>query len=142
MSNPKHQASKTALTTAAEHFLTRLREWWHRHGELRKVDRGELERIAAEFGMTARDLEDLAAQGPRAADLLHERMQALGIARSDIERLAQGLMRDLERTCACCNDKGACKQDLAKRPDDPAWKDYCPNAISLESIKGTKGRFA
>jgi hypothetical protein len=69
-------------------------------------------------------------------------MQALGIARADIERLAQGLMRDLERTCACCNDKGACKQDLAKRPDDPAWNDYCPNTISLESIKKTKGRFA
>lgn len=142
MSNPTPQPSRTVLMTAADHFLNRLHEWWHRHGELRNVDRGELERIAGEFGMTARDLECLAARGPHAADLLHERMQALGIARADVERLAQGLMRDLERTCACCNDKRACKQDLSERPDDPAWKDYCPNAISLESIKGTKGRFA
>lgn len=142
MSHPTHQASRTVLTTAAEHFLTRLRAWWHRHAELRSVDRAELERIAGEFGMTARDLEDLTARGPHAAALLHDRMQALGIARADVERLAHGLMRDLERTCACCSDKRACKQDLAQRPDDHAWKDYCPNAISLESIKKTKGRFA
>ena len=142
MPNPTHQASKTILTTAAEHFLTRLREWWQRHGELRNIDRTELDRIAGEFGMNARDLQALAAQGPHAADLLYQRMQALGIARADVERLAHGLTRDLERTCACCSDKAACKQDLAQRPDDSAWKDYCPNAISLESVKKTKGRFA
>ena len=142
MSKSTHQASKTVLTTAVDHFLTRLRDWWHHHGELRNVDRNEFERIAGEFGMTARDLEDLAARGPHAADLLYERMQALGIARADVEDVARGLMRDLERTCACCNGKDACKQDLARRPDDPAWKDYCPNAISLNSVKRTKGRFA
>ena len=142
MSKPTEQASRTALMAAADHFLTRLREWWHRHNELGNVDRDELERIAGEIGMTGRDLEGLVARGPHAADLLYQRMHALGMARADVERVAHGLMRDLERTCACCNDKGACERDLAKRPDDPAWKDYCPNAISLETIKKTKGRFA
>jgi hypothetical protein len=51
-------------------------------------------------------------------------------------------MRDLEQTCACCNEKGACGHDLAARPNADAWKDYCPNAISLDSVKKTKGRFA
>ena len=142
MSKPTEQAPRTALMAAADHFLDRLREWWQRHNEFAGVDRDELERIAGEFGMTGRDLEGLVARGPHAADLLYERMQALGVARADVERVAHGLMRDLERTCACCNDKGACKQDLAKRPDDPAWKDYCPNATSLESIKKTDGRVA
>ena len=30
-------------------------------------------------------------------------------------------MRDMERTCACCDEKGVCEKDLAARPDDPAW---------------------
>ena len=71
-----------------------------------------------------------------------QRMHALGITRTDVERVASGLARDLEKSCACCNDKDTCKRDLASGPGDPAWKDYCPNAISLESIKRAKGRFA
>ena len=141
MSDPNQQTTKAVLTAAAEHFLTRLREWWQRGG-LAGIDREELQRMAREFGMSVPDLENLVARGPQAADLLHERMRALGIARADVEDVARGLMRDLERTCACCDGKDACGQDLAERPDDPAWKDYCPNATSLESVQRTKGRFA
>jgi hypothetical protein len=68
-------------------------------------------------------------------------MAALGLSRSDVERIGHGLMRDLEKTCACCNDKSQCKKDLAARPRDGAWKDYCPNTVSLESVGKTKGRF-
>ncbi len=49
-------------------------------------------------------------------------------------------MRDLERTCSCCNDKGTCEQDLASRPENPKWQSYCPNAVSLESLVKLKGR--
>ncbi len=141
MPDRSQQTSKTVLTAAAEHFLARLREWWQR-SELAGIDRNELQRMAGEFGMSVHDLEHLVARGPHAADQLHERMHALGIARADVEHVARGLMRDLERSCACCNDKDACKHDLAQRPDDPAWQDYCPNATSLESVRRAKGRFA
>jgi hypothetical protein len=142
MSDLNHQTSKTAVTSAVDHFLKRLREWWQRSGELSGMDRTELQRMAGEFGMSVRDLQELVARGPHAADLLRERMQALGIARADVESMARGLMQDLERTCACCDGKEACGQDLEQRPDDPAWKDYCPNAISLESVRRAKGRLA
>jgi hypothetical protein len=130
MSKPaEHEA---AAPTAS--FLTRLYDWWRYHDELGSLPRDELEHMAGEFGMTGRDLEDLAAKGPHAADLLYRRMAALGLSRSDVERIGHGLMRDLEKTCACCNDKSQCKKDLAARPGDATWKDYCPNAVSLESV--------
>jgi len=47
-------------------------------------------------------------------------------------------MRDLQRTCACCNEKGVCEKDLEERPDDPAWKSYCPNAVTLETLAKLK----
>ena len=81
------------------------------------------------------------AKGPHAADLLYQRMAALGLSRSDVDRIGHGLMRDLEKTCACCNDKSQCKKDLAARSGDAAWKDYCPNAVSLESVGKTKAAF-
>jgi len=142
MPDRSQHTSKTIFTAAADHFLARLREWWQRSGEFANIDRTELQRMAGEFGMSVRDLEDLVSRGPQAADQLHERMRALGIARADVEDVARGLMRDLERACACCDGKETCRHDLEQRPDDPAWKDYCPNAVSLESVRRAKGRFA
>jgi hypothetical protein len=44
-------------------------------------------------------------------------------------------MQDLEKTCALCNEKGVCQKDLTSRPGDPRWRSYCPNAITLDSLK-------
>ncbi len=54
MSKPAdHEA---AVPTAS--FLTY--DWWRYHNELGNLPRDELEHMAGEFGMTGRDLEDLA----------------------------------------------------------------------------------
>jgi uncharacterized protein YjiS (DUF1127 family) len=134
LADREHSASTDGL-------LARWRAWWRRINELGNLDRVEVEQMARDLGMSAHELESLAAKGPDAADLLYQRMGALGVSRADVERTAHSLMRDLEKTCACCNDKAACRKDLAARPDDPAWKDYCPNAISLASAANMKGRF-
>ena len=126
--------------TAVEALLARLRAWWLKRNELAGIDRDEVSRIAAEFGMTAGDLQDLVARGPDAANLLYERMRALGLSREDVDRAALGLMHDLEKTCACCNEKGICEKDLTNRPEDPAWMSYCPNAITLSTLAALKAR--
>jgi hypothetical protein len=120
--------------TAVENLLGRVQDWWRTSGELGAMDRQELDRIAHDLGMTSDDLTDLAARGPDAANLLFERMRALGISKNDVDHAAQGLMRDLERTCSCCTVKGGCERDLADRPEDPRWQSYCPNAATLQSL--------
>ena len=125
--------------TAVETLLVRVRDWWRAQNELDGINPGELDRVAADLGMSAGALKGLVARGPDAANLLYERMQALGISRADVDSAANGLMRDLQKTCACCNEKGVCEKDLAKHPDDPVWKSYCPNAVTLESLVKLKG---
>lgn len=71
--------------------------------------------------------------------LLYERMRALAVTRADAERSAPGTMAQLQRSCAGCGDKPACKTDLAARPDDSVWKGYCPNSAILESLASAKG---
>jgi hypothetical protein len=127
--------------TAVETLLVRVRDWWSRQGELGYLDPKELGRVAGELGMTTNALEDLVARGPDAAHLLYDRMRALGLSKADVDHAAQGTMRDLQRTCACCNEKGVCEKDLATHPDDPVWKGYCPNAVTLESLARLKGHF-
>ena len=127
---------------AIDAFLVRLRAWWQaQDNELARMDSAELSRIAQDCGMTSDDLMSLASKGPQAADLLYERMAFLGLSRADVERAAQRLMKDLQKTCSVCDEKQGCKSDLASKPDDKGWKSYCPNAISLESLVRLKGHF-
>jgi len=141
MSKPQKPKSPTVILTAAGRLLSRLREWWRRRSELNAIDRWELERIASDLGMTGPELKDLAARGPHAADQLHQRMRLLGLTTADVERVAHGLMRDLERTCARCGQKGVCGKDLTTQPHDPSWGGYCPNAIALTCVKNARGTF-
>jgi hypothetical protein len=139
MSHAEERDSAEVASTVAYRFLSRLRDWWQRRSELDTMDPDELERMANDLGMTGSELKDLAARGPDAAHLLYERMRALDLTEADVERVALGLMRDLERTCARCSDKGVCQRDLAMRPDDPDWAGYCPNAAALTGVKIVKG---
>jgi hypothetical protein len=115
--------------------FSKLRAWWRRRSELGSMDRCELERIACELGMAGSELKELAERDSHAADQLHERMRLLGITTADVKRIADGLMRDIERTCARCDQKGRCKKDVATRPQDQWWGGYCPNASALTSVK-------
>ena len=121
-------------------LLGRIRDWWRRQEELNALDNREIGRIAQDLRLSTGTLRNLVARGPDAANLLYERMRALGISKVDVNDAAEGVMRDLQRTCACCNEKGVCEKDLAERPDDPVWKSYCPNAVTLESLSELKAR--
>jgi hypothetical protein len=121
-------------------LLHRLRDWWRGQEELSALGNMEIGRVAAELGISTDTLRGLVADEPDAANLLYERMRALGISKADVDEAAQGVMRDLERTCACCNKEGMCAKDLTERPDDPIWQSYCPNAFTLDALLKLKAR--
>ena len=122
-------------------MFSRVHAWWRRRTELDRMAPEELARIAGDVGVDASDLKDLVARGPHAADLLHERMRALGLSREHVQDVTYALMRDLERTCIYCDKKRVCERDLAERPNDRAWESYCPNAIGLTYAKIAKRHF-
>jgi hypothetical protein len=113
---------------------------WLRGGEFDRMPADEVERMAHDIGLSGGELRDLAAKGSDGADLLYARMSALGVTAADIDRMAFGLTRDLEKDCACCCSKEQCAGDLAKQPDAPGWMAYCANAATLEAASRVKGR--
>jgi len=115
-------------------LLAGVRDWWLTQEELSRLDSKEIGQVAGDLGLTTGALKDLVARGPDAPHLLYERMEALGISKADIDHAAHGVLRDLQRTCAVCGEKGTCEKDLAKRSDDPVWKSYCPNAVTLQTL--------
>lgn len=115
--------------------------WWHdwRHSTARSLDLTdrsdfEVDRMARDVGLTPHDLQRLADRGGHAADLLLCRMAALDLNPQEVDEVDRATLLDLERVCSNCDCKGRCRRDLARRPDDAVWEDYCPNVATLKML--------
>jgi hypothetical protein len=121
--------------------LARLSHWWRNRVFVRdgiaqlSVDAEETQHIARDLCCNEQELFELARRGPDAADLLPQRMAALGLESVEVGRSDPVLLRDLQRLCALCDSKGRCMRDLASDPNDPIWEQYCPNEATLNGLK-------
>jgi uncharacterized protein YjiS (DUF1127 family) len=129
-------------TTGTEHStLTQVVNWWHETrkylrqlNELSQLPPAELERVAADMGLTCDELMRVARQPDATSLLIEKRLAVLNLDREDISKLTPLLLRDLERTCALCSEKSRCAHDLAEDPLSVAWEHYCPNSSTLRSL--------
>jgi hypothetical protein len=126
------------------HVIAPIAEWWRRRADVRKslsdldaFGPGEMARMAQDVGISASDLRTLAAHCSDAAELLERRLEALGLSAEELAHSAPAELRDMERLCTLCGSKHRCAHDLATDPDDPAWRQYCPNKDTLTSLART-----
>jgi len=132
MSTPHYEASVRASIGAA---LKRCREWlgsgWTSEF---KYCEDDIDRVAHDAGVTTGELRELVRHNPHSADLLVERMTALDLNQNEVSQVEPHVFRDLQRVCTMCACHGRCQRDLARDPNDPVWKSYCPNAGTLTSL--------
>jgi hypothetical protein len=119
---------------------TGVSAWWRywraareRVGELEGCG-SELARIARDVGLAPSELRTIAAKRPDAADQLKLRLEALHLDGAALRRDEPLVMRDLERVCTQCGSKRRCVRDWVRHPDDQAWREYCPNAMTLDAL--------
>ena len=93
-----------------------------------------VERMARDLGISPTELHQLDSRGPESADLLIERLAAMDLDRNEVARVEPAVFHDLQRVCTMCNCHRRCARDLARAPQDPAWKGYCPNAQTLATL--------
>jgi hypothetical protein len=98
----------------------------------------ETARIAHELKLQPKELAMIAKKGPRAADLVRKMLAALEIDASELEHDDPATMRDLQRLCAMCADKRQCQYDLANGITARNFRDYCPNAYTLDALLQAK----
>jgi hypothetical protein len=94
----------------------------------------EVERMAHDVGMSTLELRALAGKWPDAAEPLNRRLAALALDPADIRRSDPQVLHDLQRVCSLCKHGRECEHDLAERPSDPAWREYCPNEMTLDAL--------
>jgi Family of unknown function (DUF6455) len=98
----------------------------------------EVARIAHDLKLQPEELAMLAKKGPRAADLVRKMLAALGIDAGELESDDPATMHDLQRLCSMCADKRQCQYDLANGITATNFRDYCPNAYTLDALLAAK----
>ena len=93
--------------------------------------------IAHDLGMNPRELMTQTRRGPDAARLLNSMLAALHIAPKELANREPVVMRDLQRVCAACDYKRQCERDLLEEHDTEHCLGYCPNAYTLEMLRGS-----
>jgi hypothetical protein len=94
----------------------------------------EVGNIARDLRLSPSELATLARNGPNAADLLQDMLNALGFDKNALENDEPLVMRDLERLCTTCHEKRQCRFDLVNGVIAENFRDYCPNAFTIEAL--------
>ena len=112
---------------------------WVRNGRLNlrldECDSYEVARMARDVGLSPNELRRMSKLKPDAAKLLLDRMAALRLDPGTLTKNDPSTMHDLQRLCSNCASKKRCQRDLVGHRDDPVWRQYCPNAGTLEALQ-------
>lgn len=114
------------------------RNWKSRRAAMEELDRcgaDEAAHIARDVGVSCSELRTLAGKWPDSADLLEERVVAIGLNTENIGAAEPQVLRDLQRVCAQCAARSRCEKDLDQDKTDRVWRDYCPNVTTLDALR-------
>jgi Family of unknown function (DUF6455) len=114
-----------------------INKYRHMHGvrdELGECSHEDVMRIAKDLGVPVSDLRGLAAKGPRSADVLQKMLLALSVDPQALAKDDPAVMRDLQRLCIVCSQKGRCQHELAQGTAAEHFREFCPNAYTLDAL--------
>jgi hypothetical protein len=125
------------ILDAIADWITRYRKTRAAHDEIARCDAEEVERIAQDIGISRQDLASLATRGPNSAALLERMLRALGVDAEAHDNPA--VLHDLQRLCVACDRKQQCIHELASGGAAEHFRQFCPNAYTLDALLTEKG---
>ena len=134
---PNHPTLQPILGAIAD-WVKKYRYAAGLRNELAQCGPEEVAHTARELGLSSRDLYRMARKGPNAADLLQKMLIALGVSPQKLALEDPLIMRDLQRLCIMCGQKKQCKHELAAGTAGKNFRDFCPNAFTLEALLSGK----
>jgi len=99
----------------------------------------EVMRMAQEIGVTPSQLREL-SKGHGNANLLKSMLVALHVDPKVIADMDPLVMRELKWLCITCSNKKRCEHELAKGTAAEHFREFCPNAVSLDELFDQKSQ--
>jgi hypothetical protein len=129
-----HYPTVEFVLDAIAGWMNKYRNMHGARGELEHCSQEDVMQIAKDLGLSVSDLRGLAAKGPGAADTLQKMLLALCVDPQDVAKADPAVMRDLQRLCMVCGQKGRCQHELARGTAADHFREFCPNAYTLDAL--------
>jgi hypothetical protein len=132
--------TEQAVYPTVDFVLSSIAAWVKHHRnavqnrELWECSPDQVNAVAKDIGMSPSDLRAIAGRGPRAADLLKRLLVALDIDPAKLAIADPASLRDMQRLCSACRSKGRCENEFAHGTAAADFRDYCPNAYTLDAL--------
>jgi hypothetical protein len=98
----------------------------------------EVMRMAKEIGVTPSQFHELVSKGPGDAKLLKTMLVALHVDPRILADMDPLIMRELKWLCITCSNKKRCEHELAMGTATEHFRQFCPNAVSLDELLDPK----
>jgi len=98
----------------------------------------EVRRMAKDIGVTSSELQELVRKGPDSANLLKRMLVALNVDPKTIADMDPLVMREMNWLCIKCGHKRRCEHELAKDTAAEHFREFCPNAVSIDELLDQK----
>ena len=136
---PSNPLVETALKAIAD-WVGNYRDATGFNSEFGMCGPDELMRMAKEIGVTPSQLHELVSKGPGNANLLNTMLVALHVDPKVLADMDPLIMRELRWLCITCSNKKRCEHELAKGTATEHFREFCPNAVSLDELFYQKGQ--
>ena len=130
---------ETALKAIAD-WVTNYRNAIGFNSEFGTCGPDEVMRMAKEIGVTPSQFHELVSKGPGDAKLLKTMLVALHVDPKILADMDPLIMRELKWLCITCSNKKRCKHELAMGTATEHFREFCPNAVSLDELLDPKGQ--
>jgi hypothetical protein len=130
---PHYPAVEFVLDAVAG-WINKYRQASSLYDEFERCSSEDVMQIAKDLGVPVSELRKLATKGPGAADLMKKMLIALRVDPHALVNTDPAVMRDLQRLCVVCSQKGRCEHELAKGTASEHFREFCPNAFTLDAL--------
>jgi hypothetical protein len=130
---PQFPAVKIIIEAVAD-WIKRYRDVIKFENELARVDPDQITAMARDLGITAVQLRELASKGPESTNLLKRLLMALDTDPKELEQIDPRVARDMLWMCFNCSEKSRCKHELSAGTAAQTFREFCPNALSLDEL--------
>jgi uncharacterized protein DUF6455 len=129
-----HYPTVGFVLDAVAGWIDKYRQASSLNDEFRHCSPEDVMQIAKDLGVPASELRKLTAKGPAAADLMKRMLIALRVDPHVLVNTNPAVMRDLQRLCVFCSQKDRCEHELAKGTASEHYREFCPNAFTLDAL--------
>src|SRR5262249_59502481 len=92
------------------------------------------------LGVIVENLADGEEKPAFAAKGWKKLLLGFSVDRGFLNKRVPAVMRDLQRLCIVCGQKGRCQHELAQGTAADHFREFCPNAYTLDALFNQKVR--